>query len=80
VIFLFQGRFSSITYSLIGDDNAQVLFAIDSNNGFIFVTSNGLIGDGSSVYKVVIVARKDHSEILQNYKLTYVHSVKTCFS
>lgn len=48
----FQGRFSTITYSLVGDDNAQVLFGIDSNQGFVFVTTNGLIADTASVYKV----------------------------
>lgn len=48
----FQGRFSAITYSLVGDDNAQVLFGIDSNQGFVFVTTNGLIADTASVYKV----------------------------
>ncbi|KAH3873294.1 hypothetical protein DPMN_036526 [Dreissena polymorpha] len=45
------GRFSTLTYSLVGDDNAAVLFNIDPNNGFIFISNTGLISDRSSVYK-----------------------------
>ena len=46
-----QGRFSTISYSLVGDDNAGVLFRIDSN-GFIFVQTNGLTADTESLYRV----------------------------
>ncbi|XP_052789236.1 protocadherin Fat 1-like [Mya arenaria] len=45
------GRFSTITYSLIGDDNTQVLFNIDGN-GFIYVSANNLISNAASMYKL----------------------------
>ncbi|WAQ95445.1 FAT4-like protein [Mya arenaria] len=48
------GRFSTITYSLIGDDNAQVLFNIDGN-GFIYVSANNLISDAASIDAVLTV-------------------------
>lgn len=56
-----QGRFSTLTYSLVGDDNAQVLFRIDQSLGYIFVTSNGLFSDSEDLYRVSKHATKIYS-------------------
>ena len=50
---LFQGRFSAVTYSLIGDDNAPIFFRIDPTFGNIFINSNGgLFADSEIFYRV----------------------------
>ncbi|WAQ96421.1 FAT4-like protein [Mya arenaria] len=58
-----DGRFSQVKYTLIGDDNAPVLFNIDPDRGFVTVTSNGLLSDSASVYQLRVRAA-DGSSIL----------------
>jgi len=47
-----DGRYSRVTYDLIGDDNAPVLFNINPTSGAITISSAGLLSDSSSLYQV----------------------------
>ena len=46
-----QPSFRSVTYDLIGDDNAPIYFRIDSSLGFVTLNT-GLFSDSGVQYKV----------------------------
>lgn len=44
--------FSTVRYSLIGDENSQVLFRVDDQTGQVFTNEPSLFSDQGTIYQV----------------------------
>ena len=59
-----QAPYNTVTYSIIGDDQAPSLFIINSASGLISTSTRGLASDNSLVYRVRVLARDGGSPSL----------------
>lgn len=66
------GRFSTLIYDIIGDDNAPVYFSINTVTGAVSALPN-LFSDTTTMYRLRVRARDGGSPSCERYEVLTIH-------
>lgn len=80
--FLQNTPFSTVRYSLIGDENAQVFFRVDDQTGQVFTNGPSLFSDQGTIYQVkkrLAVIKMKSKALFVTYRSMHVY-LQSCHS